>query len=160
MIVNVVAAFNTRLEGGNGVHYHTGSPPHTCTYGHVVESCAVVLFLGIALAKVEGLGGVHKQRYNSCVDCVVVLGASTRCRAAYISCAFPTEPPPVLMPVHVSSFCCGCRCRCCCPQVAFKGIGAMPGSMVQAMRSAAVAAVDAHLAEQTARLELILCRTH
>lgn len=45
-------------------------------------------------------------------------------------------------------------------QVAFKGIGAMPGSMVQAMRSAAVAAVDAHLAEQTARLELILCRTH
>jgi hypothetical protein len=45
-------------------------------------------------------------------------------------------------------------------QLAFRGIGAMPGTQIQALRAAAVAAVDAHLAEHTARLEMILCRTH
>lgn len=45
-------------------------------------------------------------------------------------------------------------------QLAFRGIGAMPGTQIQALRAAAVAAVDAQLAEHTARLEMILCRTH
>ena len=44
--------------------------------------------------------------------------------------------------------------------LAFKGIGAMPGTMIAAQRAAAVAAVDEQLAQHTARLEMILCRTH
>lgn len=43
---------------------------------------------------------------------------------------------------------------------AFKGIGAMPGSQIDSLRAAAVAAVDAQIAEQSARLQMIMCRTH
>lgn len=45
--------------------------------------------------------------------------------------------------------------------LAFKGIGAMPGAQIEALRASAVAAVDAQLAEQSAQLEtILLCRTH
>lgn len=44
-------------------------------------------------------------------------------------------------------------------QAAFRGIGPMPGSMIGGLRAAATAAVDAQLAEQSARLEMLLCRT-
>jgi hypothetical protein len=45
--------------------------------------------------------------------------------------------------------------------LAFKGIGPMPGAHIDALRASAVAAVDAQLAEQSARLEtILLCRTH
>lgn len=43
---------------------------------------------------------------------------------------------------------------------AFRGIGAMPGSSIAPLRAAAVAAIDAQLAEQRARLEMMVCRTH
>jgi hypothetical protein len=43
---------------------------------------------------------------------------------------------------------------------AFKGVGAMPTAHIKPLRSLAVAAVDAQLADQRQRLELIICRTH
>lgn len=46
-------------------------------------------------------------------------------------------------------------------RLAFRGIGAMPGAQIEALRASAAAAVDAQLAEQSARLEtILLCRTH
>lgn len=45
--------------------------------------------------------------------------------------------------------------------LAFRGIGAMPGAQIESLRASAAAAVDAQLAEQSARLEtILLCRTH
>lgn len=45
--------------------------------------------------------------------------------------------------------------------MAFKGVGAMPTSSIQVMRTAAAAVVDAQIEEHRQRLELITrCRTH